>query len=92
MTEIETVVKNSAGIHCRPSSEILLKRQEFPDCLISIETDNGNTDLDSILALIGLGLAQGDRVKVKADGPGEEEACRVIAGLFSYQFEFPPKE
>jgi len=89
MTEIQTTVVNEAGIHCRPSSEILLKRQEFPNCEISITSKKGDADLGSILSLIGLGLAQGDQLTVKADGEDEENACTVIAELFAYHFDFP---
>lgn len=92
MTEIETTVQNEAGIHCRPSSEILLKRQEFPDCEITVSSDKGDTDLSSILSLIGLGLAKGDRVIVKTDGEDEENACKTIADLFAYHFDFPPQD
>ena len=92
MVEIETVVENEAGIHCRPSSEILLKRNEFPDCDISISTEKGDAELNSILSLISLGLSQGDRVTVKADGEDEENACRILADLFAYHFDFPPQK
>jgi hypothetical protein len=37
-------------------------------------------------------LAQGDKVTVKADGENEELACRTLADLFAYHFDFPPNE
>ena len=92
MIEIETVVENEAGIHCRPSSEILLKRNEFPDCDISISTEKGDAELNSILSLISLGLSKGDMVTVKANGKDEENACKIIADLFAYHFDFPPQK
>ena len=92
MTELQTVVENEAGIHCRPSSEILLKCNEFPNCTISISTDNGEAELNSILSLISLGLTCGDKVTVRADGENEEVACRTIADLFAYHFDFPPQQ
>ncbi len=90
MTEIETTVENEAGIHCRPSSDILLKRQEFANCEVRISSDKGDADLSSILSLIGLGLAQGDKLTVHADGEDEEIACQILAELFSFHFDFPP--
>jgi len=89
MTKITTQVENEAGIHCRPSSEILMKRQEFPSCSIKIVTDKGDADLDSILSLISLGLTKGDNVTVIADGDNEEVACKTIADLFAFHFDFP---
>jgi phosphotransferase system HPr (HPr) family protein len=69
-----------------------MKRQEFPNCEITISTEKGDADLNSILSLIILGLAQGDKVTVKADGENEELACRTLADLFAYHFDFPPNE
>ena len=89
MVEIQTVVENEAGIHCRPSSEILMKRQEFPDCQITVSTDKGETSLDSILSLLGLGLGKGDKVIIRAEGKNEEEVCKILADLFAYHFDFP---
>lgn len=92
MKEITVTVENEAGIHCRPSSEILMKCQSFPNCSISVSTAKGDAELSSILSLIGLGLMKGDVVTVKAEGENEEEACRVIADLFAYHFDFPPQQ
>ncbi len=92
MTELQAVVENEAGIHCRPSSEILLKCNEFSNCCISVSTENGDVELNSILSLISLGIAYGETVTVKTDGENEELACRTIADLFAYHFDFPLKE
>ena len=92
MTRIETVVENEAGIHCRPSSEILMKRQEFSDCNIRVISDKGEADLSSILSLLGLGLGKGDKVTIEAEGRDEEIACKTIADLFAYHFDFPPQD
>ena len=45
-----------------------------------------------MLALIGFGLAKGDKVTVQADGEDEENACKTIADLFAFHFDFPPVE
>ena len=92
MTEIDTVVENEAGIHCRPSSVILMKRQEYPGCTVSISSEKGDVQLHSIISLLGLGLAKGDKVTVQAEGENEETACREIADLFAYHFDYPPEE
>jgi len=92
MVERTVTVVNDAGIHCRPSSEILLAVQKFPDCTIHAEATHGSVELNSMLALLGLGLTRGDDVKITAEGVNEHEACDTIAALFSFNFDFPPKE
>lgn len=89
MFKKQAIVKNGAGIHCRPSSVILLEAKNFPDCRFKVFCDNGESNLDSILSLISLGLAKGDEVVIEAEGKDEEKACEKIAGLFGYEFDFP---
>lgn len=92
MEERTVTVVNEAGIHCRPSSEILLAVQRFPNCTISVEASQGKVELNSMLALLGLGLAKGEQVKISAEGEKEHEACDVIAALFAFHFDFPPQD
>lgn len=83
-------VINKAGIHCRPSSVILMAVQEFPGCKFKIKTKNGDSDLTSMISLISLGIACEEQVTVEVSGPDEEAACEKIAGFFAYNFDFPP--
>ena len=92
MVECVVTIQNEAGIHCRPSSEILLTVQKFPDCVIHVESKQGTIELNSMLTLLGLGLCQGDTVTIKADGKNEEEACEAISALFAFNFDFPSND
>ena len=91
MAEKTVVVKNNAGIHCRPSSVIINATLDFPDHEFHISTANGDVTLDSIIALLSLGLAKGDQVTVNVTGPRAEEACDKLAQLFETEFDFPPQ-
>jgi phosphotransferase system HPr (HPr) family protein len=95
MLEKAITIENSDGIHCRPSSEILNAANDYPDCEFFVITDDGEeTELNSILALISLGLHRGDQatVRVEGDDDNEEgEALEIIADLFEKHFDFPQK-
>ena len=91
MAEKTVKVKNEAGIHCRPSSRIMQKVLEYPDCTFNLETSKGSADLSSILSLMSLGLQKGDKVTIKVEGTNEQSACDEIADLFGYEFDFPPR-
>ena len=95
MLEKIVTIENSAGIHCRPSSEILNAVNDFPDCEFFIITNDGEeTELNSILSLISLGLQQGDKATVQVEGDDESEereAVDIIADLFEKHFDFPHK-
>ena len=84
-------IRNEAGIHCRPSSLIMQKVLEYPDCSFNVECSKGEADLTSILTLMSLALEQGEEVKVTVNGPDEEEVCRKVSELFAYEFDFPPQ-
>ena len=92
MVEKKINVRNKAGIHCRPSSLIIQKVIDFPDCSFKATCSKGESDLTSILTLISLGIEQGEDVEITVNGPDEEEACQEIAELFAYEFDFPPKK
>ncbi len=82
-------IRNTAGIHCRPTSAILLEVQKFPGCRFMISANSGNSELNSMLSLLALGLACGDVVNISAEGANELEACNRIAELFEFEFDFP---
>jgi len=88
MVEKKTVITNSAGIHCRPSSVILSEVQNYPDHTFKISCTAGESDLSSILSLLSLGIQCNEEVIIGVDGPNEEEICAKIAELFAFEFDF----
>ena len=91
MAEKTVIVKNRDGIHCRPSSAILTAAAEFGDTQFHLNSEKGESDLGSILSLLCLGLQRGDSVTITTSGTKAEEACEKIAGLFEFEFDFPPR-
>jgi len=86
-------VRNRAGIHCRPSGVILdAIRKEFPDHRFSIVVPDGETELNSMLAVISLGLVCGTEAILRVEGPEEEKALLRIGDLLEYEFDFPPRK
>jgi phosphocarrier protein len=90
MVEKTAVVRNSAGIHVRPSGVIIEAIKNNP-ATISVESKGFQVDLDSVMALLSLGLSQGDEVRIRVEGPGEKETAEQLAELFERSFDFPPR-
>lgn len=84
-------IENKAGIHCRPSAVIIKAAGAYPNTKFTLKTPRGETDLRSLLALLALGLQQGDAVTIRANGTDEAAACNEIAGLFEFSFDYPPQ-
>ena len=87
-------IRNSAGIHCRPSGVILRSiQQEFPFHTVTVTTEDGEVAVvDSILALISLGLCKGTEATLTVEGPEEEKAVERIGDLFEFEFDVPPRK
>ena len=93
MKERIVTIRNNAGIHCRPSSMILNTIQQKYQLHTFVIVKNGEEiELNSILNLISLGLACGDRAILQVSGAEEDEAIVEIGDLFEYEFDFPPNK
>lgn len=92
MKERIVTIRNKAGIHCRPSSIILSTiQQKYPLHTFVIEKDGEETELNSILNLISMGLICTDKAVLSVSGQDEDKAIAEIGDLFEYEFDFPPK-
>ena len=89
MFEAKAVVKNEAGIHCRPSA-VLVKEGMAYSGEILVTAKSGTCTLTSALELIMLGLEPGAEVSIQVSGPDEEAFCKKLADLFETHFDFPP--
>jgi phosphocarrier protein HPr len=89
MIERSATVRNSAGIHCRPSALIVTAAIAYPG-KIQVTCDEGDVDLRSLLALVSLGLSEGTPVRIRVWGPDEETVCQKMVELFERHFDFPP--
>lgn len=90
MFETTAVIKNQAGIHCRPSA-ILVKEGCSYDGKILIRAPSGTCDLTSALECIMLGMEQGTQLTVQVTGPDEEAYAKKLADLLETHFDFPPQ-
>ena len=66
MNSFEYTVKDENGIHARPAGLIAIKAAEFP-CEITIECNGKSASLKKLLSLMGMGIKQGDTVRVFAE-------------------------
>lgn len=89
MVEKKIVIRNTAGIHCRPSSVIISEKEKYPEVRFKVVSANGSSELGGILELLALGLQCGDEITLQASGGNENEALEALAGLFSKEFDFP---
>jgi len=88
MVEIKAVIKNKAGIHCRPTAEIVKAVAEY-DGIITVIAESGSCEVGSALELLMLGLEHGAEISIQIEGPDEEAAAPRFKKLFETNFDFP---
>lgn len=91
MIERTAVIRNSAGIHCRPSAVIIKAVQAYEGSAM-VYSESGEAKLHSIMGLLSLCLEQGSKVKIVVEGPNEETFAEELVKLFETEFDFPPRE
>ncbi|MDH3346120.1 MAG: HPr family phosphocarrier protein [Kiritimatiellaceae bacterium] len=88
MVETQVVIKNSAGIHCRPSAEIV-KVADALDATIKVQAASGSCVIGSVMELLMLGLEQGTPITLQVEGANEEAVAAQFKELFETEFDFP---
>ena len=91
VAEGKAKVRNSAGIHVRPSGVIQKAFEDYPGKII-LSANGLKTELQSALGLIALGLRENDSVDIIVDGPDSDAVCAELAALLEKRFDFPPRK
>ena len=83
MSERTVTVVPEAGLHARPASRFVQTANEF-DADIEIAPVEGDpVNARSMLAVTGLGVENGDDVRLLAEGEDSEEALDALEALLS---------
>lgn len=89
MYKKETVIKNATGLHARPAAEFIKAAKMFQSKLTIQRTDGSvakSTNAKSMVTLLTLALACGERVEISGDGPDEVEAVDALVSLVDSGF------
>ena len=65
------------GIHARPAGVLVKKIKEFTSAVTVIKGEKSVNAL-KLMALMGMGIKQGDTVKVTVEGADEDTAAAAI--------------
>jgi len=88
MIEIKATIQNAAGIHCRPTAEIIKSVLSY-EGTVSVVAESGSCEIGSALELLMLGLECGTEITLQIDGPDEEASSDKFKRLFETNFDFP---
>jgi phosphocarrier protein len=78
-------VLNRRGLHARASAKFVTLAST-QTAQVEVEKDGSRVCGTSIMGLMMLGAAMGDRITISADGEGAEEAVKALAELVEAKF------
>lgn len=86
VVEKEVEIVNRLGLHARAAAKLVQTASAFRSRVLLV-TDDEEVDAKSILGLLLLAAAQGTKLRVRCEGPDEEEALAAVAALIANRFE-----
>ena len=78
-------VLNKRGLHARASAKFVTLASGHL-AIVEVEKDGSKVCGTSIMGLMMLGAACGDRITISAEGEGADEAVAALAGLVQAKF------
>ena len=85
MKTFEYTITDPVGIHARPAG-ILVKEIKKYASTVTIAKGEKSVNALKLMALMGMGIKQGDTVKVSIEGTDEEAAAAAIEEFFKANF------
>ncbi len=85
MKEFTFTITDPQGIHARPAG-LLVKEAKKYESKITMAKGARTGDVKKIFAVMGLGVKQGEEIKVTVDGADEETAAAALEAFFKENF------
>ena len=87
MKKINYTVTAEAGIHARPAGLLVKKAASFKSNIKILQEQRGSeADLKRLMAVMALGVKQGDGIVLSVDGEDEEEAADALEAFLKENF------
>lgn len=87
MKKINYTVVAESGIHARPAGLLVKQAASFKSDIKILNEENGKeADLKRLMAVMALGVKQGNSVVVTVEGEDEDEAYTVLESFLEENF------
>ncbi len=86
MVEVELEVINRLGLHARAAAKLVHVAGTFGSRVALVAEDDEEVDAKSILGILLLAASQGTRLRLRCEGPDEQEASASVLLLFAGRF------
>lgn len=82
MKQFTYTIKDELGVHARPAG-LLVKLAKKYTSKVTIEKDGKICDMRKLMAVMGLGIKQGETITVTVEGEDETVAAEEIAAFLN---------
>ena len=82
MKSFTYTITDPVGIHARPAGILVKEVKTFKDSTITLEKGEKSVNLLKLMALMQMGIKQGDKVTVSVEGGDEEAVAAKIEEFF----------
>ena len=80
MFKEEITLQNETGLHARPASLFVKEAAKF-ESDIKLIKENKEYNGKSIMGILSMGVAKGDKITIQAEGEDEETAVKELVDL-----------
>ena len=81
MKSFEYTITDPVGIHARPAGILVKEIKKYASAVTVSKGEKSVTAL-KLMALMGMGIKQGDTIRVDVEGADEAEAAAAIEAFF----------
>ncbi len=89
MTKTVVTINAEAGLHARPANIFIKTASQFKSTIKVSKEGGEDKEVDGkrLLAIMTLGVKQGESIKIVADGEDEKEAIAALEKIVANDFE-----
>ena len=82
MKSFDYVITDPVGIHARPAGQLVKEIKKFKDSTVTLTKGDQSVNLLKLMALMKMGIKQGDTVTVSVEGGDEEGVAAAVEAFF----------
>ena len=81
MKSFEYTIKDELGIHARPAGMLVKEVKNFQS-KVMLEKDGKSVDASRLMAVMSMGVKQGQTVTITVEGEDEDAAYEAVKAFF----------
>jgi phosphocarrier protein len=86
MKKFDYVITDPVGIHARPAGLLVKEIKKYAGTTFTIVKGEKRVNMLKLMALMGMGIKQGDTVTVEVEGGDEEAVANAVETFFKENF------